>query len=73
MNQDQAKGKFDQLKGKIKETWGRLTDDEIALYNGKRDQFLGKVQEKYGIMEAEAEKQLKKMESMRQDDINKAA
>ena len=67
MNQDQAKGKMDQFTGKIKETWGRLTDDDIALYNGKRQQFLGKVQEKYGLMEAEAEKQLKKLESHQQD------
>jgi len=62
MNQDQAKGKFDQIKGKIKQTWGRLTDDEIALANGKRDQFFGKLQEKYGLMREEAEEQLKKLE-----------
>jgi uncharacterized protein YjbJ (UPF0337 family) len=62
MNQDQAKGKFEQLKGKLKETWGRLSDDDIALYNGKREQFLGKVRETYGTAQAEAENQLKKLE-----------
>ena len=62
MNQEQARGKFEQLKGKIKEAWGRLTDDEIALYNGKRDQFLGKVQEKQGLMKQEAEEQLRNIE-----------
>ena len=55
-------GKFDQLKGKIKETWGKLSDDDIALYNGKRDQFLGKVQEQYGLQREEAEKRLKAFE-----------
>ena len=47
MNQDQMKGKGTQLKGKLKETWGRLTDDDLALFDGQRDQFLGKLQEKY--------------------------
>lgn len=62
MNKDQMSGKFDQLKGKVKETWGRLTDDEIALYNGKQDQFFGKVQEKYGVAKEEAQKKLKEFE-----------
>lgn len=62
MNQDQAKGKFTQIKGKLKETWGRLTDDDIALYEGKRDQFLGRLQEKYGFVKDEAEVQLKELE-----------
>lgn len=67
MNVDRAKGKFEQLKGKLKTTWGRLTDDEIALYNGKREQFLGKLQEKYGLMKDDAESQLKKLEDDRRD------
>jgi uncharacterized protein YjbJ (UPF0337 family) len=62
MNQEEAKGKFDQLKGKIKESWGRLTDDDIALYNGKREQFLGRLREKYGYVQDEAESQLRKFE-----------
>ena len=61
MHEDEMKGKFDQVKGKIKETWGRLTDDEIALANGKMDQFLGKVQEKYGLAREDAEKRYKEI------------
>ncbi|MFA4995122.1 MAG: CsbD family protein [Bdellovibrionales bacterium] len=56
MNQDQMQGKFEQLKGKIKETWGRLSDDDIALANGKMEQFLGKVQETYGVTKEAAQK-----------------
>ena len=41
MNEEQVKGKFEQLSGKIKETWGRLSDDDIALANGKTEQFFG--------------------------------
>jgi uncharacterized protein YjbJ (UPF0337 family) len=62
MNQDQTKGKFQQLKGKLKETWGRLTDDDISLYEGQRDQFFGKLQAKYGLMREEAETRIREME-----------
>lgn len=62
MNQDQVKGKFDQLSGKIKETWGRLSDDDVALYSGKRDQFFGKLQETYGIAKEDAQKRLAELE-----------
>jgi len=43
MNKDQMAGKFEQLKGEIKKTWGKLTDDEIMLYNGQQNQFFGKL------------------------------
>lgn len=62
MNQDQVKGKFEQLSGKIKETWGRLTDNDIALANGKREQFLGKLQEVYGLTKEDAQKRFEALE-----------
>jgi len=62
MNKDQAEGNWTQLKGKVKETWGKLTDDDIALLNGKSQQFFGKLQEKHGIAKEQAEKQLKEFE-----------
>ncbi len=62
MNQDQAQGKFDQLSGKIKETWGRLSDNDIALVNGKREQFFGKLQETYGLNKEDAEKRFSELE-----------
>ncbi len=65
MNNEQVKGNVQQMSGKIKEMWGRLTDDEIALYSGQRDQFFGKLTEKYGIAKEEAEK--------RMQDLNHAA
>jgi uncharacterized protein YjbJ (UPF0337 family) len=34
--------------GKVKEQWGRLTDDEVDRLNGRRDQLVGKIQEAYG-------------------------
>lgn len=62
MNKEQATGKFEQLKGEFKKTWGKLTDSDITLYNGQREKFLGKLQEHYGLAKEDAEKQIKAME-----------
>ncbi|HEU5046313.1 MAG TPA: CsbD family protein [Rickettsiales bacterium] len=63
MNKDQVEGKWEQFKGEIKKTWGKLTDDEIAYYNGNRQKFLGAVQEKYGVAKEAAEKSLAELET----------
>ena len=39
MNWDQVEGDWKQVKGKVKEQWGRLTDDELDRLSGKRDQL----------------------------------
>jgi uncharacterized protein YjbJ (UPF0337 family) len=62
MNQDQAAGQWQQFKGKLKETWGKMTDDDLELYKGKKDQFFGKLKEHHGIEREEAEKQSTKLE-----------
>jgi len=62
MNWDQIEGKWTQIKGQIKEQWGKLTDDELDVIAGKRDQLVGKIQEKYGIAREEAEQQVKDFE-----------
>ncbi len=62
MNMDQAEGRFTQMKGKIKETWGKLTDNDIMLYKGQHEQFLGKLKDHYGLAKEDAEKKLKVME-----------
>ena len=58
MNQDILEGKWKQLAGEIRETWGELTDDEIDQIAGKRDKLAGKLQEKYGWSREEAERQI---------------
>jgi uncharacterized protein YjbJ (UPF0337 family) len=57
MNQDISKGNFKQIKGKIKEQWGKLTDDEIDEMEGKAEILAGKLQERYGWERSEAERQ----------------
>jgi uncharacterized protein YjbJ (UPF0337 family) len=58
MNWDRISGQWKQYKGKAKEKWGQLTDDEIDIIAGKRDQLVGKVQERYGIARDQAEKEV---------------
>ena len=58
MNEDRIEGNWKQFKGKIREQWGKLTDDDVDVIAGKRDEFLGKLQERHGLAKEEAEKQL---------------
>ena len=58
MNWDRISGQWKEYKGKAKEKWGQLTDDEIDIIAGKRDQLVGKVQERYGIARDQAEKEV---------------
>lgn len=58
MNSDQLQGKWKQMKGSVKERWGKLTDDDIDIINGQNDQLVGKVWERYGIAKEEAQRQV---------------
>ena len=49
MNADQLNGKWKQLKGAVKQHWGKLTDDDLEVIAGKRDALIGKLQERYGM------------------------
>jgi uncharacterized protein YjbJ (UPF0337 family) len=58
MNSDQLKGKWKQMKGSVKERWGKLTDDDLEVINGQQDQLIGTIQERYGIAREAAQKQV---------------
>lgn len=55
MNRQIAQGQWQQLKGKVREKWSKLTDDEVGQLDGKYETLVGKVQEKYGRAKEEAE------------------
>ena len=57
MNWDLVEGKWKQLKGKAREKWGQLTDDDLDEVAGRREALVGRIQERYGIARDEAEKQ----------------
>jgi uncharacterized protein YjbJ (UPF0337 family) len=67
MNWDRVEGNWTQIKGKVKEQWGQLTDDDLDGIAGKRDQLAGRIQERYGIAKDEADRRVTDWES-RQDD-----
>lgn len=58
MNKDIAEGKWTQFKGKMRENWGKLTDDEIEETKGNAQQLAGLLQERYGLAKDEAEKEI---------------
>jgi uncharacterized protein YjbJ (UPF0337 family) len=58
MNWDQAQGKWTQMKGSVKEKWGKLTDDDLKVIDGKRERLIGKIQERYGVTKENAENEV---------------
>ncbi|OPY59292.1 MAG: hypothetical protein A4E57_04747 [Syntrophorhabdaceae bacterium PtaU1.Bin034] len=63
MNWDQVSGSWKTMKGKVREQWGKLTDDDLDVIAGKRDQLIGRLQEKYGYSKEEAERQIDRWEA----------
>ncbi|OGO28747.1 MAG: hypothetical protein A2Z16_10975 [Chloroflexi bacterium RBG_16_54_18] len=59
MNEDILKGNWKQIRGRVKETWGRLTDDELDEINGRMDQLIGMLQVRYGYTRMDAEQQVR--------------
>ncbi len=49
--QNQFEGKWDQLKGKAKQAWGDLTDDDVDVAEGKYDELVGRIKERTGEQE----------------------
>ncbi len=67
MNSDQMKGKWKQMKGSVKERWGKLTDDDLNVIDGQHDQLIGKIQERYGIARDAAQKQFDEWNAVDQE------
>src|SRR5262252_547014 len=59
MNEDTLKGQWNQLKGKAREKWGMLTNDDLNVIQGQTEQLVGLIQQRYGIARDEAERQVK--------------
>lgn len=63
---DRIEGNWKQLRGAVREQWGKLTDDDVEQIAGKRDRLVGKVQERYGIAKEEADRRIREWESRQQ-------
>ena len=58
MNEDTLKGQWTQIKGRVREQWGKLTNDDLDQIQGRAEQLIGKVQERYGVQRDEAKRQV---------------
>jgi uncharacterized protein YjbJ (UPF0337 family) len=70
MIEDVLKGQWNQLKGRVRQQWGRLTDDDVSQIKGERDILIGKIQEHYGRTRIEAEAELAGWLSGQRDQTN---
>ncbi|MBV8553505.1 MAG: CsbD family protein [Acidobacteriaceae bacterium] len=71
MNADQFEGKWKQLKGAVKQRWGKLTDDDLTKLSGKKDELVGRIQERYGITREQAEKEADEWAAATASDLDK--
>jgi uncharacterized protein YjbJ (UPF0337 family) len=58
MDWTQVEGNWKQMKGRVKERWGKLTDDNLTVIAGRRDQLEGMIQERYGYAKERARKEI---------------
>jgi uncharacterized protein YjbJ (UPF0337 family) len=61
MDKLEIKGNWNQIKGKLKEKYGQLSDDDLTYVEGKEDQLLGKLQEKTGKTRDQLVKEIKSL------------
>jgi len=59
MNKDIFQGKWEEMKGKMKKTWGKLTDNDYEEIKGNHQEIYGKLQKHYGYNKEESEKAVK--------------
>ncbi len=54
-NQDILQGKWHELKGQVKQRWGKLTEGDVTRLSGKTEELAGILQQRYGYGKAQAE------------------
>jgi len=60
MNKLQIKGNWNEVKGKLKQQYAKLTDDDLTYVEGKEDELLGRIQKRLGVSAEEARRLLEK-------------
>ncbi len=72
MNWDQVQGKWKQIKGSVKQQWGKLTDDDLDMVAGSKDKFIGVLQERYGLAREEAQRRADEWANSLRDEDQRA-
>ncbi|MFA6302928.1 MAG: CsbD family protein [Legionella sp.] len=62
MNKDIFEGKWEEVKGKIKQAWGKLTDDDLEMIKGNQEELFGKLHKYYGYSREQVEQSIKKLQ-----------
>ncbi len=62
MNEDRIEGNWNQLKGKVQQQWGKLTNDDLDRIDGRREELIGLIQERHGKVREEAEREVREWE-----------
>ena len=62
MNHDTIEGQWKQLAGALRQQWGKLTDDDLAVARGDAEYLAGKLQQRYGIARDEAQARVRAFE-----------
>jgi uncharacterized protein YjbJ (UPF0337 family) len=71
MNNDILAGNWKQLKGLIKQQWGKLTDDDLSRIDGSLERLIGALQERYGIERQDAQTQVEEYLEQAKSEIAK--
>ena len=58
MDWDRVQGNWKELRGKVRERWGKLTDDDLNLIEGKRGELEGRLQRRYGYAKDQAQREI---------------
>jgi uncharacterized protein YjbJ (UPF0337 family) len=61
MNKLQIRGSWNELKGKLKQQYGNLTDNDLVFSEGKEDELLGRLQKKLGKSKDEVRQMIEKL------------
>lgn len=58
MNRDRIEGNWTELKGKVQQQWGKLTNDDLDVIEGRRKELSGRLQQRYGYAKEQAEREI---------------
>jgi uncharacterized protein YjbJ (UPF0337 family) len=64
MTWDQVQGAWKELRGMVRERWGKLTDNDLDMIAGRREQLVGAIQRHYGVARAQVEEQVAAFEGL---------
>lgn len=63
MNQSILEGKWKELKGRVRQTWAKLTDDDVERVNGNFEELSGRLQKSYGYTKDQANAEIEKFQN----------